>query len=300
MSTPPVVTVIIPTYNQAHFLRDALQSLCAQTFTNWEAIVINNFSVDETVAVVDSFADSRIQLENFRNNGIIAASRNRGIALARGKYIAFLDSDDTWYPNKLAKCLEQFDDDIGLVCHGLRWFGDQEKDIFCGPKERATFDRLLNEGNCITTSATVVCKDMVEMVGCFSEDPTIVTSEDYHLWIKFARANIGMRFIKEILGQYRVHSESQSSSVLRHLNSVLCVVNEFFPEKKSRNFKIRMRLRRRFAIAYYSAGRAMQRNGQYTQSWRLLFRAIGHSPFFVKSYIAILLGFIGIIKFWRR
>lgn len=300
MSNPPVVTVIIPTYNHAHFLRDALQSLCAQTYTNWEAIVVNNFSEDDTVAVVESFDNPRIRLENFRNNGIIAASRNRGIALARGRYLAFLDSDDTWYPNKLARCMEQFDDDIGLVCHGLHWFGDQERDVFCGPEERATFDTLLDEGNCITPSATVVLKDMVELVGCFSEDPAIVTSEDYHLWIKLARAGIRMRFIKEILGQYRIHSGNQSSSVLRHLNSVLCVVDEFFPEKNSRNFKVRMRARRRYGIANYGAGRAMQRNGQFTQSWPLLFRAIEYSPFFIKNYAAIILGFVGTARQWRK
>jgi GT2 family glycosyltransferase len=300
MSTSPIVTVIIPSYNQAHFLRDALQSLCAQTFTNWEAIVINNFSADDTVAVVHSFADSRIKLENFSNNGIIAASRNLGIALARGKYIAFLDSDDTWCQNKLAKCLEQFDDDIGLVSHGLHWFGDQEKDVFCGPEERATFDRLLDEGNCITPSATVVLKEMVELVGCFSEDPSIVTSEDYHLWIKLARAGIRMRFINEILGQYRIHSGNQSGSVLRHLNSVLCVVDEFFPEKKLRNFKERMRVRRCYGIANYGAGRAMQRNDQFAKSWPLLFRAIAYSPFLIKNYIAIILGFVGTLRQWQK
>jgi glycosyltransferase involved in cell wall biosynthesis len=300
MSNLPKVTVIIPTYNHAHFLREALQSLCAQTYTDWEAVVVNNFSEDDTVAVVESFADSRIRLENFSNNGVIAASRNRGIALAHGRYLAFLDSDDTWYPEKLARCMEQFDDDIGLVCHGLHWFGDQEGDVFCGPEERATYDRLLDEGNCITPSATVVLKDMVESVGCFSEDATFVTSEDYHLWIKFARAGIRMRFIKEILGQYRIHSGNQSNSVLQHLNSVLSVVDDFFQEKKSRNFKIRMRVRKRFGLAYYAAGRAMQHKGQFTQSLRLLFRAIGYSPFFVKSYVVILLSLIGTIKHWRQ
>jgi teichuronic acid biosynthesis glycosyltransferase TuaG len=300
MRNTSLVTVIIPTYNHAHFLRDSLQSLCAQTYTNWEAIVVNNFSEDDTVAVVESFADSRIKLENFSNNGIIAASRNRGIALAKGKYIAFLDSDDTWHSNKLAKCMGQFDDDTGLVCHGLHWFGDQERDVFCGPEERATVDSLLDKGNCITPSATVVLKDMVELVGCFSEDPSIVTSEDYHLWIKLARAGIRMRFINEILGQYRIHSGNQSGSVLRHLNSVLCVVDEFFPEKKLRNFKERMRVRRCYGIANYGACRAMQRNGQFAQSWPLLFRAITYSPFLIKNYIAIILGFVGTLRQWQK
>jgi glycosyltransferase involved in cell wall biosynthesis len=300
MSHSPVVTVIIPTYNHAHFLRDALRSLCAQTYTDWEAVVVNNFSQDDTVAVVESFADSRILLENFRNNGIIAASRNRGIALARGRYLAFLDSDDTWHPEKLARCMEYFDNGVGLVCHGLHWIGDQERDVFCGPEQRASFDALRDKGSCITPSAAVVLKDLVESVGCFSEDPAIVTAEDYHLWIRLAQAGIKMRFIREILGEYRVHSGNQSGSVLRHLNSVLCVVDEFFPDDDSRSLKMRMRVRRRYGIAYYGAGRAMQRNGQFARSWPLLFHAIACSPFFIKNYVALVIGLIGATRQWRK
>lgn len=299
MSHSPVVTVVIPTYNHAHFLREALSSICAQTYTDWEAIVVNNFSEDDSVAVVESFADSRIRLENFRNNGVIAASRNRGIALARGSYLAFLDSDDTWYPEKLARCMECFNNGVSLVCHGLHWIGDQDRDVFCGPEQRATFDALLDHGNCITPSATVVRKDLVEAVGCFSEEPSIVTSEDYHLWIKLAQAGIRMHFIEEILGQYRVHSGNQSSSVMRHLRSVLCVVDEFFPEKKVQSFALKMRARRRYCVAYYGAGRVMQRNGQFAQSWRLLFRAITYSPLFIKNYAAIMISFMGTIRQWR-
>lgn len=300
MSYPPVVTVVIPTYNHAHFLRDALGSLRAQTYTNWEAIVVNNFSEDDTVEVVESFADSRIVLENFRNNGVIAASRNRGIALARGRYVAFLDSDDTWYPEKLAKCIPHLDNGVGLVCHGLRWIGNQERDMFCGPEQRATFDALLDKGNCITPSATVVLKDLLESAGCFSEDPAIVTAEDYHLWIKLAQAGNKMYFIKEILGQYRIHSGNQSGSVQRQLNADLRVFNEFFTNEDLHSLEKRVRVRRRYSLAYYGAGRAMQRNGQFDQSWPFLFCAITYWPLFMKSYAAIILGLLGTARQWRK
>jgi len=300
MSHSPLISVIIPTYNHANFLRDALRSICTQTYTDWEAVIVNNFSEDDTVAVVESFADSRIRLENFRNNGVIAASRNRGISLARGKYVAFLDSDDTWYPEKLARCMEYFNNGVGLVCHGLRYIGDQDRDVFCGSEQRATFDALLYEGNCIIPTATVVLKSFVESVGCFSEDPAIVTSEDYHFWIKLTRSNIKMRFIREILGQYRVHSGNQSSSVQRHLNSVLRVVEEFSPDIVSCDMRALMRIKRRYCIAYYGAGRSMQRNRQFTKSLPLLLRAIRYWPFFIKSYVAIVLGVFGSAKQWRK
>lgn len=292
MTSVPVVSVIIPTFNHADFLQEALASLCAQTYADWEAIVINNFSEDDTVSVVESFAEPRIRLENFRNNGIIAASRNRGITLAKGRYLAFLDSDDTWYPEKLARCVEYFDKGIGLVSHGLHWIGNQEKDVFCGPEIRATFDALLDQGNCITPSATVVLKDLVESVGCFSEDPKVVTSEDYHLWIKLAQTGVKMRFIKEILGQYRVHSGSQSGAVLRHLDSVLNVVSEFLPHETANSPILRRRIRRRYGLAYYGAGRAMQRSQRFSESWVLLCRAVRYHPLFIRIYVALILGLV--------
>ena len=105
-SSSPMVSVIIPTFNQAELLQKALQSVSNQTFQDWEAIVIDNHSQDTTKEIVESMNDSRISYEVFSNQGIIAASRNLGINLAKGNYIAFLDSDDLWYPSKLSTCLE--------------------------------------------------------------------------------------------------------------------------------------------------------------------------------------------------
>ena len=298
MSQQPIVSVIIPTFNQSHFLREALHSLCTQTFTDWEAIVVNNYSQDETIAVVESFSDSRIQLENFNNNGIIAASRNRGIALASGKYLAFLDSDDTWYPEKLTKCLTLFEGDVGLVAHGLRWFGERERDMFCGPEESATFDALLFQGSCITPSATVVLKSIVESVGGFSENPVVITAEDYHFSIKLALKGVRMRFPREIMGTYRIHGGNQSNNVIRHLNAVLAVIEEFIPIKTTIDWTTLICRNRRYCLAYYGAGRAMQHNGQYADSLSLLLRSIKYWPLYPKSYVAMVIGIIGKFILW--
>jgi glycosyltransferase involved in cell wall biosynthesis len=97
----PKVSVIIPTYNRALLLREAIQSVLDQTFQDFEIIVVNNYSIDNTIDVVKSFEDERIKVINIRNNGIIAKSRNRGLKESRGNYLAFLDSDDRWLPEKL-------------------------------------------------------------------------------------------------------------------------------------------------------------------------------------------------------
>ena len=91
MLADPYVSIIIPTYNHAKLLKKALDSVVAQTFTKWEAIVVNNFSTDDTIEIVDAFNDSRIRIINFSNFGVIAASRNRGLRDATGGFIAFLD-----------------------------------------------------------------------------------------------------------------------------------------------------------------------------------------------------------------
>ena len=292
MKKAPLISIIVPTYNHAHFLRDALQSVCEHTYTNWECIVVNNFSEDNTVAVVESFCDNRIRLDNFHNNGVIAASRNRGIALSRGKYLAFLDSDDSWYSNKLEKCLKVFAQDVDLVGHGLRWIGRQRKDVFSGPKKRASFEGMLTQGCCIMTSATIVKKSCVEAVGGFGEALSIVTSEDYHLWLKLARININMVFVNEILGNYRVHSSNQSHSVLRHMNAVLCVVNEFLSGMNLDSVITQKKINQCYCHVYYSAGRGMQRNRQSRQSISLFIEAIKYLPTFSKSYIALIIALL--------
>ena len=93
----PDVSIVIPTYNHGIYLKEAIRSIIIQTFKNWECIIINNLSTDNTVDIVKSFNDPRISIINYKNNGSIAASRNKGILSARSEIIAFLDSDDYWY-----------------------------------------------------------------------------------------------------------------------------------------------------------------------------------------------------------
>ena len=94
---PPTFSVIIPTYNQADFLRLALKSVLDQTLRDFEVIIVNNYSTDHTLEVVEQLNDHRLSVKNFRNHGVIGASRNSGIRASNGEYVAFLDSDDTWH-----------------------------------------------------------------------------------------------------------------------------------------------------------------------------------------------------------
>ena len=113
-----LVSIIMPTFNQGHLISKAIESIIAQTFSNWELIIINNFSLDDTLERVEGFDDPRIRIYNYSNNGIIAASRNLGIEKALGQYLAFLDSDDYWSSTKLFEQITEIFQN-GLLNRGI-------------------------------------------------------------------------------------------------------------------------------------------------------------------------------------
>ena len=100
-SSTPLVSIVIPTYNRAHCIARTINSVIEQSVTDWELVIIDNNSTDSTLEIISSFSDERISTSQIENNGIVATSRNLGIRLSRGKYVAFLDSDDWWVPEKL-------------------------------------------------------------------------------------------------------------------------------------------------------------------------------------------------------
>ena len=292
----PAVSIVIPTYNHAAFLRQALDSVVAQTFTNWEAIVVNNYSEDNTVDVVNSFNDPRVRLVNFRNNGCIAASRNKGLKLANADLVAFLDSDDAWYPDKLKRCLEEFTPETGLVCHGLRFERDGIfwKNVVYGRGKKDMFNHLLYIGNMFPPSAIVVRREHLLQVGGFSEDPSLITAEDYEFLIKLAKARIRFRFIHDILAIYRRHGGNASRSVLRQMEATLTIVNKFFPAAGEATLVDRLKIRRRMALIYVGFARAFQMEGNRAEALHYFWKSAKSFPFLPKLYAALVLFFVSL------
>ncbi|MFM8451666.1 MAG: glycosyltransferase [Acidimicrobiaceae bacterium] len=288
MNENPFVSVVIPTFNHAPLLKRALNSVVAQTYSDWEAIVINNFSTDETIDIVNSFKDDRIKLVNFENNGIIAASRNQGIKLAQGKFVAFLDSDDNWYPKKLEKCVDHAMLGSKFVFHGEMWINSDlsTREVMYGPVSRADYQSLLFRGNCISTSTTFIETELLRSVNGFDESTEIVTAEDYDLWMRLAATKPTTVFIPEILGEFHRLSNSASSAVLRNLSSEKAVLRKHFAEL-SASVLTRLRQRHRFAIADYGAAR--QLTSQPVQALKLFASSIRLSPFVFNIYPAVLI-----------
>lgn len=292
-SNTPLVSIVVPTYNHATFLRNAINSIRAQTYTNWQASVVNNFSTDDTIDIVTGFNDDRILLINFYNEGVIAASRNQGIRHATGEFVAFLDSDDVWYPEKLATCVSILQEGNDLVCHGELWVGEslRPREVRYGPRLRATYDQLLYRGNCISTSATVVRRSNLVALNGFSERKDFVTAEDYELWLRISNQTQKIAFIPEILGEFRRHQGNASNAVLRNMSAELAVIAHHFSGQDSSIAK-RLRQRHRRGRAYYGAGRGLYASGDNTQSLRLFARSFATSPFLFRLYPAFLLAFV--------
>lgn len=289
----PSFSIVIPTYNHAHFLRTALDSIRAQTFGDWEAIVVNNFSEDDTIAVVESYDDPRIRLVNFANHGVIAAARNHGLSLTQAPFVAFLDSDDFWYPEKLQLCLDKLARDYDLVCHSEVWVGpgNHRREVHYGPEARSTYESMLLDGNCISTSAVVVRRDWLERVGGFSVEPDFVTAEDYELWLKLSRDGARIGFIDEVLGEYLIHDANQSRSALRNMAAVSAVFE--YHRKALKGRVTARRLRRREALILYSGARGLQDGGRYRQAWPLFFKAVMRYPLVPRFYAAMFFNAIG-------
>lgn len=190
MNSNPLFSIIIPTYNHAHLIGRCLKSIIAQIYSNWEAIVVNNFSEDNTIEVVESFNDSRIRLINNANNGIIAVSRNKGIIESKGEWICFLDSDDWWESNKLEASLpflEKYDfiyTDFKIVSGSSKY-----KNRVCKTRmlQCDVAKDLIVHGNAICNSSVLVRKKVVDNVGLLSEDKNLIAVEDFDYWIRVAQ-----------------------------------------------------------------------------------------------------------------
>jgi glycosyltransferase involved in cell wall biosynthesis len=215
----PLVSVIMPTYNQREYIGAAIRSVLNQTYDAWELIVIDNFSDDGTAEVVAAFDDPRISRIPFANHGVIAASRNAGIERARGELIAFLDSDDGWAPGKLLRQVRAFSDrpDAGLIsCEmlvhrdrpGAAPFEMPPPPPSDGAPREGSFEGLLF-GESVYCSSVMVSREALDKAGRFDENPELISCEDWDLWTRIARDFTILR-IPHPCGFYRVHETNVS------------------------------------------------------------------------------------------
>ena len=232
-----MISVIIPTYNSENFIFDCIDSILKQTFQDFEIIIVDNFSTDKTLSIVKNFYDNRVKIHSVNNQGIIAKSRNLGILKSNFEYVAFLDSDDYWYPTKLEKCVKALDDNIA-VCHFMT-----KNKLFKIKKssEYISFIDLFKHGNKIFTSSLVIKKECLIECNSFCENKSLVTVEDYDLWIRVTYKYEKIFQIRETLGYYRIH-ENNTSSYKRYKKAMTYLLDRHVNKVPKEIYKSRVKL----------------------------------------------------------
>ncbi|MDH4262401.1 MAG: glycosyltransferase [Spirochaetia bacterium] len=287
----PLFSVIIATYNHAHLIKKCLDSLLSQTFTDWEAIIVNNYSGDNTIDVVNEFKDSRIRLINFRNHGVIAASRNEGIRNSMGDWICILDSDDWWYPDKLEK-VKKYINEYDVIYHDLIDYDAHDHKMRTKRKGRQLKspvfkDLLLNE-NAIPNSSSCARKEFIKKVSGISEDKQLIAVEDFDLWLRISEITEKFKYIPEILGAYWRGGGNITEVSIRQLKRRRAVfVKHWKKLSKADRHKVLINL-------FYTRGRIYQKLGMKLKA-RKCFCISKHSHIF-SIKIKSVYSFLSLIK----
>lgn len=205
-----LVSVIMPAYNAQRFIREAIASVIAQTHTNWELLVLDDGSSDDTCAVVEDMAakDERIRFIKNPSNMGVAKTRNRGLDLCRGDYVAFLDSDDVWHPEKLTSqisVMKREDAKLSYTSYAIvDEFGEPCKNAYVVP-DHVSFEEMLKE-NLIGCSTVMLSSDIVKQYR-FATD---FYHEDYCLWLDILKAGHKAAGCSEVLVDWRLIKNSRS------------------------------------------------------------------------------------------
>lgn len=211
----PLVSVIMPSYNGEEFIEQAISSVIAQTVEDWELIVIDDCSADRTRQIVEGFAisDERVRLVRNQKNMGAAGSRNRGLELCNGAYVALLDSDDYWQPqwlSKMLECARQTEADIIYCSYAIV---DEQGRKLCNDfivPQQTDFERSMIR-SVITCSTVLLTKKLAKA----HRFPTDMYHEDIALWFRLLRDGVQARGVPEVLASYRQRSDSRSANKLK-------------------------------------------------------------------------------------
>ncbi len=228
---PPLVSVIMPAFNSARFVAQAIESVLAQTYPSFELIVINDGSTDETEQILVPY-EHQIRLIHQPNQGASVA-RNTGIQAAQGKYILFVDADDIIPAHKLVTqvALLEANPDLGLVYSGWQYVTEDglhiTGEIRPGKEGNLLKDLLLRRFFCVIGSP-LVRREWLDKVGFF--DPSLALAEDTDLWTRLAYAGCHFGYINEPLYQYRMVTSSLTHHVERQIKNEFARLDKFFSD----------------------------------------------------------------------
>lgn len=209
----PMVTVLMSVYNGEKFLKEAMESILNQTFTNFEFLIINDGSTDSSVEIIESYKDSRIRLINNEKNLKLIASLNKGISLAKGKYIARMDCDDFSVPQRLQKQVEFLESNseyglVGTYYTVIDGEGKEQRNVSYPSSNELI--KLFLSLNCPLAHGSIMGRTELFKENLYGSKESYAV-EDYELWTRMAKVT-KIHNIPEYLFKYRIYGESFSDS----------------------------------------------------------------------------------------
>jgi glycosyltransferase involved in cell wall biosynthesis len=272
----PFFSVVIPCFNGERTLPATLDTVVAQNFKDFEVVIVNNGSTDDSLRVMESYIGKLPLNIISQENAGVGGARNTGILNAKGKFVAFLDADDLWHESKLQKqyeCIKNHAGKVDVICNYeyLQKDGVNLRVLKHGPYTDY-FDLLL-KGNVLSPSATSVRRELLNEVGLFSLDEKGHGAEDWDLWLKLARINARFLYLEEPLGVYILHGENFSALpefhdrcnyvFESHVNGLANVTPE-----------IRTKIDGARAVNSLTAMRSHLAKGQYAEGFRYAWRGV--------------------------
>ena len=228
VSNSPTVSVIIATYNQAQYVSEAIRSVLGQTYSEFELIVVDDGSTDETPLILAGIQDPRMRVI-WQPNAGLSAARNTGLRESSAPLVSFLDSDDYFLPDKLEVLSGFLEDhsDIGLVAGRARYF-DRIGNTIPGPgivPTQLSLPNLLFR-NPICVSGILMKRIWLERVGVFDE--TLRACEDWDLWLRLLARGCQMAAVEHYVVAYRIHPGQMTSQSERMRKAILSMLDKFF------------------------------------------------------------------------
>ncbi|MDR2562943.1 MAG: glycosyltransferase [Prevotellaceae bacterium] len=205
----PLVSVLTPVYNGEKYIREAIDSILSQSYSNWEMIIVNDGSTDATGSIIDSYTDSRIQHVKIEKSRDLATVRNHAVSLASGKYIAKLDADDIALPQRIEKQIRfmETNPDYGLCGTWVKTIGKIGKIAY--PTNHNLIKCALLFHSPFIASSVMIKTHLLKQIPYRTE---MKFAEDYDLWERLSKAGVKMKNLNEYLVEYRLH-ESNSSTL---------------------------------------------------------------------------------------
>ena len=206
-----LVSIIIPTYNRGNIIQETINSILNQTYQNFQVFIIDDGSTDNTKKIIHSFRDQRIEYIFQNHSGLPATGRNIGLKKANGDYVAFLDSDDLWFPRKLElqiKLFEKNPEILLIATNGVLFPRKYNNKVLSLKKNTKVSFKQLLEKNIIINSSVLLKKEVIENIGLLDENLKLKYGEDFDYWLRLLRfRDNSILVIKEVLVKYRENKE---------------------------------------------------------------------------------------------